>query len=260
MAKTKSAAPQPYLDRVLELLEMFARNGASMNISEISKVLGVTRVTASNMVQSLLQRNYIEKDALTGKFSLGYKLYELAQSYRYKYPFLYVAEEHVRTMAEKLQIRVNICVLKPPAAAIILLSKDVSLLPKMIFGYSMPLHASASGKALLAFVPPENMGAYLEHVQYSPYTQFTITDAARLQDELAQIRENDVAYEFEEMVLQRACVAAPLRDISGQVIASASFATDKERMEKDKAMLTENIRLLSKSISSNMGYNALKLP
>lgn len=260
MEKTKTPSTQQGLDRALELLEMLAKNGAGMNISEISKMLGITRVTTSNMVQSLLQRNYIEKDPTTGKFIVGYKLFELAQVYRYRYPFLYVAEEHIRNMAEKLQVRINISVLKPPGVAVLLLSKDVSLLPKMILGYVMPAHASASGKLLMAFAAPDTVSEWLDNTELSSYTQNTITDREKLEAEFCNIRTQNIAYESEEMMLQRCCVAAPIRDISGQVIASVSFSVDKERMESDKDMLSEKLRLLSKTISSNLGYNALMHP
>lgn len=260
MDKSKMPATQQGLDRALELLEMLAKNGAGMNISEISKTLGITRVTASNMVQSLLQRNYIEKDQATGKLIVGYKLFELAQVYRYRYPFLYVAEEHIRSMAEKLQVRINISVLKPPGVAVLLLSKDVSLLPKMILGYIMPAHASASGKLLMAFASQDIAVEWLNKMEFIPYTQNTITERTKLEDEFQIIRMQNMAYEFEEMMLQRCCLAAPIRDISGQVIASVSFSVDKERMENDKDMLSEKLRLLAKTISSNLGYNALMYP
>lgn len=260
MKNKKVPATLQGLDRALELLEILAKNGAGMNISEVSKALNITRVTASNMIHSLLQRNFIEKDPVTGKFFLGYKLFDLAQMYRYRYPFLYAAEEHVRNFSDKLQVRINVCVLKSPGVAVVLLSKDESLLPKMILGYVMPAHTSASGKVLMAFAPQEVATEWLKNMEPTRYTPHTVTDKALFADELTGVRKHAIAYECEEMMLQRCCVAAPIRDMSGQVIASVSFSVDKERMDKDGAMLEQNIRLLAKMISSSLGYNALLNP
>ena len=260
MARKGTTSTQQGLDRALELMEMLSKNGGGMNTSDISKALGITRITAASMVQSLLQRNYIEKDDLTGKYYIGYKFLELAQVYRYRYPFLYAAEEYIRNMAEKLKIRTNVCVLKPPGVAVVLLSKDVSLLPKMIMGYVFPAYASASGKLLLAFAQQEMVDDWLDKIDFVPYTANTICDRGRLMQEFEQIRAQGIAFEYEEMMLQRCCLAAPIRDISGQVIASVSFSASKEYIEQEKNTLIENLQLLAKSISSTQGYNALLTP
>ncbi|MBQ3532999.1 MAG: IclR family transcriptional regulator [Oscillospiraceae bacterium] len=256
MNNKKPMGTQQGLDRALELMEMLAKNGAGMNVSEISKALGITRVTATAMVQSLYQRNYIEKDR-AGKYHIGYKFLELSQVYRYRYPFLYAAENYIRVTAEKLNIRINVCVLKPEGVAVVLLSKDVSLLPKMIFGYVFPAYASASGKLLLATSPHLDVDSWIYDMECTAYTPYTITDKERLLEELDQIRQQGLAYEREEMTLQRCCVAAPIRDISGEVIASVSFSCDKDRFDSEQEFLSENIRLLSETISAALGYNTL---
>ena len=75
MGAERAAGTQQSLDRALDLLDVLAKgNTGGMNISEISKLLGTTRVTASAMVQSLLQRNYIEKDEESGRYRIGYKI------------------------------------------------------------------------------------------------------------------------------------------------------------------------------------------
>lgn len=257
MTKKGTAAKQQGLDRALELMEMLAKTGVAMNVADISKTLGITRATTSAMVQSLLQRNFIEKDPETGKYSIGYKQYEMALAYRHKYPFLYAAEEHISTMAEKLKIKINVSVLKPPGVAVLLLSKDISLLPKMILGYVMPGHASASGKLLMAHTPHELIEQWLDDTKLIAYTPNTIVDKNVLFEQLDQIKAQGISYEHEELMLQRCCVAVPIRNISGQVIASVSFSVSKELMEANMSLLSENVSLLGKSISSTLGYNPI---
>jgi len=243
------------LDRALDLLEMLTKTGTSVNIAEISKMFKITRTTASSMLQSLVQRNYIEKDAETGKYSIGYKAYEMALAYRYQYPFLYVAGEHIGKVVEKMKIKINVSVLKPPGVAVVVLSKDVSDIPKMILGYVLPGYASASGKLLLAYTSRETTEHWLDSTTFIPYTSQTLTDKKSVLKQLDQIKTQGFSYEFEELLLQRACVAAPIYNISGNVIASVSFSVSKERMDTNMALLTENIILLGNSISSTLGYN-----
>ena len=257
MVKKLTISTQQGLDRALELLETLAKTGGALNVAEISKSLGITRTTTSSMLQSLMQRNYIEKDPDTGKYSIGYKLYEMALAYGHKYPFLYAAEEHISSMAEKLKTKINVCVLKPPGVAVVILSKDISLLPKMSYGHVLPCYASASGKLLMAYAPRETLERWLDETGLVSYTPNTIIDKSVLFPQLDQIKSQGIACEFEELMIQRCCIAAPIRNISGQVIASVSFSTTREFVEANLPMLTENITLLGKSISSKLGYNPI---
>ena len=254
-----TASTQQSLDRALELLELLTKTGAAMNLAEISKMFKITRTTAASMLQSLLQRNYIEKDLETGKYSIGYKMYELAAAYRYQYPFLYAAGEHINRVAEKLKVKINVSVLKPPGVAVVILTKDVALLPKMILGYVLPGYASASGKLLMAYAPREMVAQWLDTTDLTPFTPHTLIDKKLLFEQLDQIKAQGVAYEFEELMSQRCCVAAPIYSLSGQVIASVSFSTTRELMDANMSAFTENITLLGKSISATLGYSSIMI-
>ena len=74
------AAPKN-LDRALDLLNLLATNSNPMNVMEISKALDVTRTTAYAMLGSLSKKKLVEKDAETGRYSIGYKVLELAECY-----------------------------------------------------------------------------------------------------------------------------------------------------------------------------------
>lgn len=257
--KKAPVSSQQSLDRAFELIEMLAKTGVSANVAELSKTLGVTRMTTNSMLQSLLRRNYVEKDQETGKYSMGYKLYEIAMTYRYQYPFLYVAEKHINEMAEKWKLKINVSVLKPPGVAVLILSKDISLIPKMILGYVLPGYASASGKLLMAYSPREVIEQWLAETEFISYTPNTIVDKNALYEQMDLIKAQGFSFEREEMMVQRCCVAAPICNMSGQVIASVSFSCSKELMEANLQALTESIVLLGKSISSELGYSPITL-
>lgn len=252
----KTTGSQQSVERPFDLLEMLAKNDSGMNVSDISKALGITRVTATTMVQTLFQRNYLEKDD-QGKYHIGYKFLDLSYVYRFRYPFVYAAEDFVRYSAEKLNIRINLCVLKSPGVAVVLLSKDASLLPKMILGYVFPAYASASGKLLLALSSVPDKETWIDNMSFTAYTQHTIVDKQELKAQLELISKDHIAYEKEELTLQRCCLAAPIRNIGGQVIASVSFSCDKERFENENDMLKNELQLLAKNISFALGYNSL---
>ena len=254
MAGKPKKPTQQSLDKALDLLETLSKLGTSMSVADIAKSIKVTRVTAYSMINSLHQRHFIEKDNETGRYSIGYKIYDMAMCYRHKYPFLYVAENHINVMAEKWKIRINVCVLKEPGVAVLVLTKDASLLPRMILGYVMPCYASASGKLLMAYAPDDLRESLLDQLKFTAYTSKTLMDKNSLKDEMALIKSQGFATENEELMLQRCCVAAPVFDASGQVIASVSFSGSKKMFNEKKSDLTESIIYLSQSISSDLGY------
>ena len=258
MGTERATGTQQSLDRALDLLDVMAKGDTvGMNISEISKLLGTTRVTASAMVQSLLQRNYIEKDEESGRYRIGYKLLELSQNYRYSYPFLYAAEGYVRVAAEKLGLRINVSVLKPPGVAVLLLSKDISLLPQMVMGYTLPAYASACGKLLTAYADAGVIEKWIGSMEFVSYTANTIPNAEKLWTELERIRREGIAFEDQELVLRRCCIAAPIRNLSGKVIAAVSFSMSRERFVEEREQLVEELQLLSETISASLGYHAI---
>lgn len=243
------------VDRALDIVELIMQAGGSMSVNEISKTLGFTRVTAYSMLGSLVARNYLERDPATKKYSVGYKFMEIGNTYRYNYPFLFAAEKHVDAMAKKWQLKINICVFKPPANAVVLLSKDISLIPNMRVGYVLPCYATASGKILMANLPEAEAEGYLAELEMKPFTARTITDKSRFLELLPAIKQQGYAEEICELAEQHCCIAAPVLDQAGTVIASVSFSGAQYEVEKRRQELVGDIVALAKAISAELGYS-----
>ena len=76
------------LDKTFALLEAMGREGLSLTVAKISRRMGVSRITAQNIVNSLEKSHYIEKDDATGEYSLGYQMMVIGNRYVYKYTFV----------------------------------------------------------------------------------------------------------------------------------------------------------------------------
>lgn len=245
------------LDRALSLIELLATKGISLNMSEITKFLSVNRATAQSIVNSLEASNYVEKDPETGKYSLGYQMYNHGSMYRHKYPFLFAIEKHIQNMGNALNVKINVMILKPNAIGLIILCKDVSLIPTMVHGQILPAYASACGKLLLAYLKPDELEKTIDSIEFSAFTPNTITSKEALISQLADFRAKGYSYENEELVMKRACIAAPIRDMSGKVIAAVSFSANIDRINQHRTELTEQVVSLGKTISSELGYSLL---
>lgn len=250
------------IDRAFELINLLSTSNVPMTIMEISRALKITRTTAYAMVNSLLAQNCLEKDATSKKYTLGYRLYEIGSQYRYQFPFLNTAEKYINPMFQKWNmVRINVSVLKPQMMAVILLSKDSSLIPRMPHGQVLPAQCSGGGKALLASLDPAVIDEWLDSgVKLPALTPNTITERKHLHEELEKIRRQGYSIENEELSARRACVGAPIRNMSGETIAAASFATSLQHFQQNQAELIDDIVLLTNDISGDLGYKLLNRP
>ncbi|WP_255539333.1 IclR family transcriptional regulator [Polynucleobacter sp. 71A-WALBACH] len=103
-------------------------------------------------------------------------------------------------------------------------------------GTVLPPHCSASGKLLLAFKPPEERARLLENLPLEKFTHRTITDHHLLESELERIVTTDYAVDNEEYVLGVSCVAVPVRDASGEVVAAIAVHAATARLPLNQAM------------------------
>nr|WP_326183923.1 IclR family transcriptional regulator [uncultured Oscillibacter sp.] len=260
MNSTNGDAAPKNLDRALDLLNMLSTSANPMNVMEISKALDVTRTTAYAMLNSLMRKKLVEKDPDTGRYSIGYKVLELAECYYHQYPFLYVAEKYIVSLAQKWSLKVNISVLKDPAICLLLTSKDPSfLVPRMVIGHIMPAYATASGKVLLSALPDEKLVELFDSIQLTQYTSKTLVDRDALLSSLREVRENGYATEIDELMVLRSCVAAPIQNRAGAFIGAISFSGSTETITQRMPALINDIVSTGKQISTELGYNYISI-
>ena len=260
MSTTNSGGSPKNLDRALDLLIMLSTSAAPLNVMEISKALDITRTTAYAMLNSLMGKKLVERDPDTGRYSIGYRVLELAECYFHQYPFLYVTEKYVVSLAQKWSLKVNVSVLKDPAICLLLTSKDPSfLVPRMVIGHIMPAYATASGKVLLSALPDKKLNELLDSISLTQYTSKTLVNRDALLNCLHEVRERGYATEIDELMVQRSCVAAPIQDRSGAFIGAISFSGGTENITQRMPELINDIVSTGKQISTELGYNYITI-
>lgn len=242
------------LERVLNLLETFASNDIEMNVTEISQAFDITKTTALKMARLLEAHNFLEKNPATAKYRIGYKIYELGKKYHIHFPFLQFAEPYVIAMHNKWKIKINVSVLKPPCSTVIIMTRDSTTIPKMYMGFILPTHASAAGKLLLANLPEEKLQNFMKYISFFQLTPNTITNENDFLRHLETIRASGYSIENEEEIPGRACVAAPIKNTMGNTIASVSFSTSKDMLEKHMDELINDAVQMGRNISYTLGY------
>lgn len=121
-------------------------------------------------------------------------------------------------------------------------------------GEVMPLHSSAAGKSVLAFLSRRERTAILAEGPFAPYTDRTVTDPARLEQELEEIRRTGVAYNFQEFHKGINALATPIfgagnRVVGALAVVGTSADLDREQMEEYATLFRE----ASEAITARLG-------
>ena len=243
------------VDRALRLLDLFDEEHVTLSASEMADLLSTTRVTIYPTVNALAARGYLDRNG-DGKYSLGMKIVERGGEKLSSLDMRRVAQERLRNLARKLEGNAHLATLH--GNEVLYLEREEgrpAVTLREIIGRRVSPHCTALGKALLAFLPEEDLRRIVESLDYVKHTPKTITNAKDLLAELKIVREQGFALEREEFHLGSACIAAPIRRLDGRVVGAISLsmaATDLEArgVEAQAAHVLE----ASKAISSDLGH------
>lgn len=220
------------VDRAVTVLEILARRG-DCGVTDIALELGVHKSTAFRLVASLEAHGLVEQTVQRGKYRLGVGVIRLAGATSARLDVVQEARAVCRRLAADTGETVNVAVLSDRSAlSLDQVAGTSALQPHIWAGQRVPLHATSTGKVLLAALD----GAALEHVldTLTGYTEATITSPQRLHEELERVRREGYAVAVDELQLGLTAVAAPIRNPHGDVIASLSVSGPTFRLTGER--------------------------
>jgi DNA-binding IclR family transcriptional regulator len=247
--------------RAIDLIRRSAEH--PLSLTEAADVLGVHKSTALRILQTLESARFVRRTG-AGTYVLGSGLIELSELALGSMDLRQFAAAHLRALQRETSHTVHLAQLT--GDEIIYIDKvdspafDAVKLPSRV-GRAVSIYASAVGKTILAYLPAEERDRLLSHVVFERFTDTTFADHESLEAELVRIRENGWATDNGEHDAYVMCVAAPIRDSRGQVIAAASITAIEVIANLDQ--LKSNLpRLLETAnrISCELGYTPPSAP
>ncbi|RKY03086.1 MAG: IclR family transcriptional regulator [Spirochaetes bacterium] len=243
------------VDRAIRILELLSENN-KMGITEISKKLNLPKTTTFDIVSTLHERGILEKDEENNRYFLGLKLFELGDAARANFELRKIAVPYLKELNSKLDETVHLTVRDDDEVLYIECFESTKRLRTYsVIGVRAPLYCTAVGKALLAFLPDEEIKKIVRKKGFIRFTPNTITDEKRLFDEIKKIRE--LGYSIDDVEHEEGvrCVGAPIRDHTGRVVASISVSGPTQRVTKSKVpQLAKIVMATAEEISSRLGY------
>lgn len=252
---TEGAGGVQSVDRAITVLEILAREG-SAGVSEVAAEIGVHKSTAFRLLAALEERDLVEQNADRGKYQLAFGILRLASSIPARIDLVRQAQPLIDELAAAIDETINIAVVREQYAVNVQQAMSTAAVASQNWvGQLTPLHATASGKVLLAHMSPERLDEVLHKSSLQKLTDNTITSRKALEAHLAEIRESGFATAFEELEVGLNASAVPIRDHTGAVVAAVSAAGPAFRFDEAEIKRTADaLRDTGARISHRMGW------
>lgn len=217
---TKSTAPA--LTKGFAILNLIAKE-PGLNLTAIKDRLGLPSSSCHHLVTTLCQLGALQQQPVQGGYILGLKLFELGTIAANQRRIEEFALPALKALAQELQLTCHLGVMEGSEAVYLLkVEGNSSIQVNTWVGKRLSLHSSSLGKVLLAWLPEQALEKKLSHIGWQTKTASTLTSPDAYRQHLIGVRQQGWAFDNEEDIVNIRCLAAPITDSSGQVIAAIS--------------------------------------
>lgn len=255
--RKKQVKSNQSVEKLLKIIEELAYARQTMRLQDLSERLSLSPATALRFLSTLIENGYVFQDAQTLKYGLTMKLCGIADQISAAHSVREVARPFLRELSDRCGESVCLAINEDSSAVYIdVVNAAGQMLTAMQrIGKRAPLYCTGVGKLFLLEWEPDLVARYLAGANPERFTANTITTAEALQHELASVRQAGVAYDNEECEIGAKCIAAPIRDYTGKIVAAISITgplvrITPEFVEKFRPVLVE----YGEQISHRLGY------
>jgi DNA-binding IclR family transcriptional regulator len=247
----------PAVVRALDILELFL-SGEDRSIPEITATLGLPKTTVHELVNTLVTRSYlVAHPDKPHRYRLGLPVFRLGSVFAEQVDLAREGRVASEAISAACQETVHVAVLD--GTEVLYVAKaDSAHAVRLVsaVGRKLPAHCTAVGKMLLASLASEEFASrYRKNAQLIAMTPQSITSPVELRQRLGEIAERGLAYEYCESNDAAACVAAPVRDRSGRVIAAMSISVPTPRWNDQIATKLGDLVIEgANQLSAQLGY------
>jgi IclR family acetate operon transcriptional repressor len=239
----------------LTLLDEF-EDGKAHGVSDLGRQLGMHPATVHRMLAAMAERGYLRQESSQSQYLLGPRLIQLGVAASDAMDLSASAKSELESLVRMVGETAHLLVRH--GAAGLYLDKVESPRPFRMpsqVGRRTELHSTAVGKAILAFLPIDEVDRIATASGLPRFTNRTITTRIGLRRVLVQVRQTGYAVDDEETEVGLRCVGAPIFDAAGQVIAGISIAGPAARVSPDRdAEHGQYVRAAALAISERLGY------
>lgn len=243
------------IERAVTILDYLQNKPDGERLTTIAFELGLNKSTAFGIISTLENMGLLHQNSQTGRYMLGLKFLSYGNSLKSSLRLPDVARSSLKRLSERFEENVHLATLD--AGSVLYLdtvesSKAMQIVVRI--GGRAPFYSTSLGKVLTAFLPKEKQDALLEATDMVPRTEFTICDKDAFRAELSKIRKLGYASERDEGEVGISCIAAPIHNHDGVVVAAISIAQPTARLEqRDQREIIRAVLESAEEISERCG-------
>ncbi len=244
------------VSRALDIIQIVSLKKEGLGVTEISKQIDINKSSVYRILSTLVKYGYMEQDENTGRYKLGYKFLEISSKKLESIDLRVEAKPFLRELEKETNEVIHLVVYDQGEVVYIeKLEGTETLRMHSKVGKRAPMHCTSVGKAILAYLPSSEVLEILDRKGLPEHTNKTITDRNAFLEELVKVKQRGYALDLEENEYGIRCIAAPIFDHLGKVIAAVSISGPTIRMTNERlAQLQVRILQIGKQISARLGY------
>ncbi len=254
---TQKAYSSRLLDRSIALLRLLATGPPERRLADFSES-GLHKSTVFRLLEALRRHRLVAMDETTGAYRLGLGLFDLGLAAVSRLDVGRCAPPFLDALVAETGETASLGIFEYPEVVYIQRVECAQPLRlPLSAGRRAPAYCTGIGKVILAHLEPARIDRYLNEIPLKPLTSTTLVNGNALRDDLRLIRARGWSLDDEEIFLGLRCVAAPIFDFEGRVVAGVSVAGPTSRIPRDTlAHLSSKVMATAVEISKRLGYLA----
>jgi IclR family transcriptional regulator, acetate operon repressor len=243
------------LTRGLTILERLAEVDGGMSLTDIAARVGLPASTAHRLLATLEQQGFVTQSGDLGLWYVGLKAFRVGSAFVSNRDFVGESHPYMRRLMEQSGETANLAIMDAREVVFIAQVQCHEVMRMSVrLGSRLAVHASGSGKAILAGLPLSVLDRFLAEQPLSSLTTHTIVDVKRLHEDLALIRRRGYSYDDEEVAAGLRCVAAAIYDEFAEPLGAISLAGPAARIgDGSLARLGGLVRATAREITVRLG-------
>lgn len=243
------------VERALILLRYIIDNPDGLSIRGASRSLGYNPATVQKLINSLSAQGYVVQDELTERYHLGPGAVQLGLTALSRMDIRRLARPYIEALQSECGETAFLAI--PRGNHVVYIDKVVSTQPIRMdapLGIDRPFNCTAVGKVLMADLPAKELERMASAGIFERRTERSICNVDTLSAEIERVRKQGWARDNEEYNPGVGCIAAPVRDHEGQIIAAVTVSGPAERVEEQLDYIVAKVTTHAASISEEIGY------
>ena len=246
------------LRKALQILEGMTTIPTPARLQDIARSLKMPQSTLLRFLNTFIDFGYVSQDPDTSCYYLTLKLAEIGSRVRDNFPFQHSLAKYVKQVAQKFNESASLCIENDMQMVYVFTQDSPSRMLQTLhrIGRIAPMHATGVGKLHLLNYSDAQLDELKDKFGFTKFTCHTITSMDSLKKEIAQVQKQGYALDNEECEEGVQCIAVPIRNYTGLVVAGISLSAPVTRLDEERAeQIIQYLKNISATASAELGGN-----